>query len=150
MKLLDDTTPEARRGLIEAYRHISGGRRWELLGDAHPYGRLLPATRDRLRHPTAADLDISLDYLPQGLGEKYARLFPEGTAIMLSPEQSRVVLTVVAAFNQLKIPYALGGSSASSIHGVRRSTEDADITVEPFSGREAEFAAKFGSEFYAD
>lgn len=46
------------------------------------------------------------------------------------------------------IPYVLGGSMASSTHGAPRSTNDADIMVEAFPGREAEFAAAFGDEYY--
>jgi hypothetical protein len=37
---------------------------------------------------------------------------------------------------------------ASSIFGVPRFTQDADMTVEPFPGREAQFAACFGPEYY--
>src|SRR5436190_21349836 len=146
MRLLDDTTPQARRVLTEAYRRIPPGRRWRLLDDAYRHGRMLHATGYRQRHPAATALEIHLDFIRQTLGEKYVRLFPEGIVIMPSPEQSRVLPLAVAAFRKLGIPYAVGGSTASSLHGERRSTEDADITAEPFPGREAEFAALFGPE----
>jgi hypothetical protein len=48
----------------------------------------------------------------------------------------------------LGIGFALGGSWASSLHGIPRDTRDADITAEPFPGREAEFAAAFGPDYY--
>ncbi len=68
---------------------------------------------------------------------------------MSSPgEQSEVIRAVVAVLNEMAIPYAIGGSIASSTYGAPRFTHDADITVEPFTGKEAEFARHFGPEYY--
>jgi hypothetical protein len=50
--------------------------------------------------------------------------------------------------DQVGIEYALGGSMASSIYGVLRSTQDADLTVEPFPGREQMLADCFGEAWY--
>lgn len=55
---------------------------------------------------------------------------------------------VIAALTDLQIDYALGGSMASSLLGVPRFTQDADLMVEPFPGRESLFASSFGSDFY--
>src|SRR5581483_3627027 len=44
--------------------------------------------------------------------------------------------------------YALGGSMASSFHGVARFTQDADVTVEPFAGKEPQLVAAFGPDYY--
>jgi hypothetical protein len=55
---------------------------------------------------------------------------------------------VVAALDRMGLPYAIGGSIASSTYGAPRFTQDADITIEPFAGKEAEFAAHFDAEFY--
>jgi hypothetical protein len=43
-------------------------------------------------------------------------------------EQSDVIRAAVAALNELSIPYAIGGSIASSTYGTPRFTHDADIT----------------------
>ena len=61
----------------------------------------------------------------------------------------RVVREVIAAFDALGIAYALGGSLASSIHGITRYTADADLAVEPFPGLEDRLAASFGPDYYA-
>ena len=53
-----------------------------------------------------------------------------------------------AALTSLEIPHALGGSMASSLLGVPRYTQDADLTAEPFPGRERALAACFGDEHY--
>jgi hypothetical protein len=63
-------------------------------------------------------------------------------------ENLRVIQHVIAAFTQLEIPYALGGSWASSFHGRVRMTHDADFTAEPFPGKEAAFCRLFGPDYY--
>jgi hypothetical protein len=63
-------------------------------------------------------------------------------------ENLQVVREVVAVLDTLQIRYALGGSMASSIFGVPRFTQDADMTVEPFPGRESQFAECFAPEYY--
>jgi hypothetical protein len=55
---------------------------------------------------------------------------------------------VIAALNNLQIEYVLGGSMASSLLGVPRFTQDADLMVEPFQSRESLLAACFGPEYY--
>ncbi|MEO6810552.1 MAG: hypothetical protein ABI353_15660 [Isosphaeraceae bacterium] len=63
-------------------------------------------------------------------------------------ENQEVVQRVIAAFDALGIVYALGGSLASSIHGYTRLTTDADITTEPFPGKEDQLASQFGPDYY--
>jgi hypothetical protein len=65
-----------------------------------------------------------------------------------SADSLHVLEEVVGHFAALGIPYALGGSLASSLFGKPRFTEDADITVEPFPGKEAGLAARFGPDYY--
>jgi hypothetical protein len=60
-------------------------------------------------------------------------------------KELQLVLTVL---DRLRISYVLGGSLASSLWGVPRSTNDADVMVLPFPGREEQFAASFPSDFY--
>jgi hypothetical protein len=43
------------------------------------------------------------------------------------PEPLRVTLAVAKALERMEIPYFVGGSFASSTHGVARATLDADI-----------------------
>jgi hypothetical protein len=63
-------------------------------------------------------------------------------------EQSEVIRAVVAVLDQMSLSYAIGGSIASSTYGAPRFTQDADITIQPFDGKEAAFAACFGTDFY--
>jgi hypothetical protein len=69
---------------------------------------------------------------------------------MLDPAQFDIadLRVVTRVFERLNIVYALGGSMASSIHGIPRATRDADVTVEGFLGRERELIAALGSDYY--
>ncbi len=45
-------------------------------------------------------------------------------------EAARIILLVTQTLESLGIPYAVGGSLASSLHGVMRSTLDVDIVAD--------------------
>jgi hypothetical protein len=47
----------------------------------------------------------------------------------MDAEQTAVNLLVVQAFDALRVPYFLGGSMASSVHGIYRATADADFVA---------------------
>lgn len=66
------------------------------------------------------------------------------------PESVSVLMVVVAVFERLRIPYLVGGSLASALYGVARSTLDADIIADIRLGQAREFVAALGADFYAD
>ncbi len=49
---------------------------------------------------------------------------------MASWESLTAVLEVIDVFDELKIPYHVGGSLASSVHGVPRQTNDLDLVAD--------------------
>jgi hypothetical protein len=59
-----------------------------------------------------------------------------------------VVERLVDVFDRLGIAYAIGGSMASSVYGTPRFTQDADITVQPFSSVAGRFYDLIKNEFY--
>ena len=63
-------------------------------------------------------------------------------------ENLRVVQEVASIFSALDIAYALGGSMASSLLGMPRFTQDADLTAEPFPGKESALVGRFGPDYY--
>lgn len=52
--------------------------------------------------------------------------------------------------DRLEIRYAIGGSAASSAHGIPRTTLDIDLVVDLQPGQIDGFAAELGREFYID
>jgi hypothetical protein len=61
-----------------------------------------------------------------------------------------VLLKVAGALEKLNIPYAIVGSFASSIHGIPRSTNDADVLAAIKPEHAKAFVSDLRGEFYAD
>jgi hypothetical protein len=147
MAKLSDTAPEAQRVLIEVFRNLSMGQKWLMLGENYRTSRVLHAAGYRLRHPTGSVEALQKDWLVLNYG--FVPELPVREPVMDLPVQNLAVVREVAnAFDRLAIPYALGGSMASSLYGIDRFTKDADITAEPFPDKESDFVACFNAEYY--
>lgn len=151
MTNLTDTAPEVERLMYEAYRRMSPARKMKLVADAYVVARQLHSTGHRLRHPDATDADVNRAWalMTIGHGPWLDRMRFD---VMLPPaEHITPIKFVTRILDELNIRYAIGGSLASSVHGQARYTQDVDIAVEPFSGKERLFALRFPSdEYYVD
>jgi len=65
-------------------------------------------------------------------------------------EATRITLLVTHTLEQIGIPYAVGGSFASSLHGIMRSTLDVDIVADMRLEHIMPLVAALSKEFYAD
>ena len=65
-------------------------------------------------------------------------------------DSTHVTLLVTRVLEALGIPYAIGGSLASSVHGVMRSTLDVDIVADMHRDHIKPLVAALSKEFYAD
>jgi hypothetical protein len=148
VKRLSDTSPEAERVLIDIYRRMPFARKWQIIRDTFRTARVLHAAGVRLRNPAATDSDIREEWLRKRLGH-LPRANREDPAMFLSGDEMGVFQDVVGKLTALGIAYALGGSLAASVHGYDRQTHDADITVEPFAGQEAQLVQSLGEAYYA-
>ena len=68
----------------------------------------------------------------------------------MQSESTRLTLLVAQTLEQLGIAYAVGGSLASSLHGVMRSTLDVDIVADMRLEHIPPLVAALSKEFYAD
>jgi len=66
------------------------------------------------------------------------------------PESVSVMMLVVNVFERLQIPYLIGGSMASALYGVARSTLDADMVAEIHLEQVGVLVKTLGNDFYAD
>ncbi len=64
--------------------------------------------------------------------------------------QTEVMLKVIEALEELDSPYLIGGSYASSAHGIARATMDIDILAAIPGKQAGALAARLEPEFYAD
>jgi hypothetical protein len=60
------------------------------------------------------------------------------------------MMLVVDVFEHLQIPYLIGGSMASALYGVARSTLDADMVAEIHQEKVGALVEALGDDFYAD
>jgi hypothetical protein len=68
---------------------------------------------------------------------------------MVPPAEAlRVILEVAGALEALHVPYAVGGSLASSLHGVPRSTQDGDLVADLRAEHLQPFLAAVAETFY--
>jgi hypothetical protein len=65
-------------------------------------------------------------------------------------EPIAVTLLVADALEALGVPYAVGGSLASALHGVMRATMDADLVADLRIEQVEPLAQALGDAFYAD
>jgi hypothetical protein len=139
-----DTTLAASKVWAEVFRAMPVSRKWRLLEQAFAMAKTLHAAGVRMHRPDATPAAIHRDWM-----RKHFCLDVSGEANMEPREGSvNVLRAVLGALARLEIPYALGGSMASSLHGIARFTLDADVTVEPFPGKEAALANSFGADYY--
>lgn len=66
------------------------------------------------------------------------------------PEPNEALSAVLAALEDLGLRYHLGGSYASTVHGVPRQTLDADIVVDLPASLVSSLAEQLRSRFYVD
>ncbi len=146
MARLSDTSPEAERVVIEAYRRMPVGRKWGAMGQTYADARVLHLAGFQQRNPGRGNWDAHREWLTVHLGFT-------GRVPIFDPGRDwaglnlRTVREVARAFDDHKIPYALGGSMASSLYGFLRHTRGADFMAGPFPGAEAAFAAALGPDY---
>lgn len=68
----------------------------------------------------------------------------------MADDALRATLATVRILERLGLDYLIGGSLAASLHGIPRSTQDADLVVDLPSSRVAELLRALGPQFYAD
>lgn len=69
---------------------------------------------------------------------------------MVDSETLRVTLLVTDVLDALDVPYVIGGSMASIIHGMLRTTMDVDIVADLKSEHVQPFIAALQEQFYVD
>ncbi len=65
-------------------------------------------------------------------------------------EAFEIVSVITSVFDALKIPYFIGGSFASGIHGLPRATRDVDFVAEIKISQIDPLVGDLENEFYLD
>jgi len=67
---------------------------------------------------------------------------------MLAGDAISALIPVIEALEELEIPYQIGGSVASSVHGFARSTLDADLVVDLKAGQILPLVNRLQNAYY--
>ena len=68
----------------------------------------------------------------------------------MANEPVQATMLVIHALDQLNVPYVIGGSLASAVHGVMRATMDTDIVADLHLEQAQPLANALSGTFYAD
>ena len=133
-----DTSAEAEAVQIALLRQASPARRVRMVVDLNRMVWSLALNGLRKMHPELAAAEIRLLLAERLLGDTLARqVYTDPSLGYVRSEDRRMdddslaaLLRVIEQLDALGIPYLLGGSLASSIHGLPRTTIDADLVAE--------------------
>ena len=152
--LSQDTTPEIETLQIRLSQRMAPWRKMALLGDMYASLAALALAGLRQQHPTESQKRLGRRLADALLGSELAEQAfgpgSEGRGYGMITSFVEVALHVTGILEEMGIAYAIGGSVASAIHGVVRSTLDIDIVADLQEGQDGTFLDALGDEFYAD
>jgi len=150
-----DTSRDAEEVQIEILRHASPRQKVEMLRGLHRSALALTRQGLRRRHPTATAAELERLRATLWLGRDLASRAYEG-----EPEPSprngdlmdplAVASLVARALEDLGVPYFVGGSLDSTLHGEPRLTQDADLVAELQPQHAEPLAQSLAGAFYVD
>lgn len=117
---ISDTSPDAERVQIELFRRASAGRKVALVRSLSTTTIEL-SRRNQSRRSITVALGVPLPPLTS---------FPTGEIGMKSPpDLISALIPVTDLFESWEVDYFIGGSIASSAHGIPRATTDIDLVA---------------------
>jgi hypothetical protein len=130
-----DTHPDAERIMIELIRSSPMSKRFRLVQSLtqSAFWSTMHAWQERHREASeqeAALHVLSCSYEP-GLVQRVQAALERREGWHLQPiDLLAVMLPARCAFEELNVPYYLGGSIASSLHGMQQLAQDIDLVVD--------------------
>jgi hypothetical protein len=129
-----DTHPDAERMLIHLIRTAPMSKRFCLIQSLTQGAFWSNIQAWRQRHPNASEHDAALQVVSHSYGpllaEQVREAFVQHHDWSLQPiDLLTVMLPVLQAFDELNLFWYLGGSIASSLHGMQQMAQDIDLVV---------------------
>ncbi|MFN8499922.1 MAG: hypothetical protein U0641_18870 [Anaerolineae bacterium] len=149
-----DTSPEVERLQLAWAREAPAWRKIDMIAQLNRTALTLAWNGLRASHPSASPAELRRKFAQLPLGaELAARVYPATTTMsetMSEAEPIAITLTVIATFDALHVPYLIGGSFASGVYGVVRSTMDADLVADLRAEHVEALVSALTGEFYVD
>ncbi|NJN66541.1 MAG: hypothetical protein HC884_07415 [Chloroflexaceae bacterium] len=138
MKTLSaDTHPDVERAQMARLRQMSPGQRGDIALSMIAFAIEGARFAMKRTHPGASEGDIKAIFAAVYYGKKVAeglRVAPDDQQQQRNGEGMNLFLSamspVIDALEHLGVPYYIGGSVASIIHGVPRTTIDVDLVAD--------------------
>ncbi len=130
-----DTHPDAERALIEVIRKASIAKRFQLV-QSLTQSACWSSIRAWLQsHPGAKEQEAALHLVSCTYGTEMAQIIREpleqDASWHIQPADLLAVISpAIAVFHELGVPCYLGGSLASSLHGMQQMAQDIDLVVD--------------------
>jgi hypothetical protein len=150
--LAEDTSPEMEAVLIELWRKRTPEQKLMSMVGLRDLAKRLIFSDLRSRYPGASAGELHDQLNTRRLGREMAGKVSAAHEITSNPEanmmnEAQLIALVAQRFDELKIPYYIGGGIASIIHGEERLTKDADIVIRILPVHIQKFVQAFETDF---
>src|SRR5215467_289452 len=130
-----DTHPEAERVLIEMIRQAPMNKRFRLVQSLTQSAVWSSIHAWRERHQEVGEQEAAIHYVSCSYGTILARRVQAALEArqqwhLQPPDLVAAMLSALQVFDELNIPSYLGGSIASSVHGMQQMAQDIDLVVD--------------------
>ncbi|HEY7348707.1 MAG TPA: hypothetical protein VH599_10365 [Ktedonobacterales bacterium] len=149
-----DTSPEAEQVQIALLRKASDTKHFQVVSDLSQMALQLSWRGLQRLHPDASEQEIRLRSVAlnygQALADCLAAMLEERPIMSIPPTILAAIMPVIDAFEQLGVAYYIGGSVASSIYGMPRSTLDVDLIADLRQEQVQPLVARLQDAYYLD
>lgn len=130
-----DTHPDAERVMIEMIRKAPMSKRFRLVQSLTQSALWANFHAWQENHPKASEDEAVVQFAICFYGTALARQMQIALAThvpwhMYPAQLMAAVHPILSAFDELHVPYYLGGSIASSLHGMQHMAQDIDLIVD--------------------
>lgn len=147
MKMLTDTPEQVARQQAEIYLALPPERKLAVIDSMYRSGRELADLGLRLRNPSATDRECLENWIRLTVPREYVQQLLE-VAVDTPESAVQEVRFLARKLAALPAEVIIGGSVAGSMYTNPRHTQDADVSVEPFPGREEELVRLLEEDYF--
>ena len=147
--LFSDTRPEAEAVLLALLRQAPAQRKLEMVGQLNRAACALALAGLRQRYAEATPGELRRHLAGLLLGPELAARVADLSGNEVNPITEPVAVTLLV-IEALDVPYFIGGSLASALYGVVRTTLDADLVADLRPEHAEPFARRLSAAFYVD
>jgi hypothetical protein len=145
--MLSDTPVEIEELQAAMFRALPAERRMALIDSMYRSGKELADAGLRLRKPAATQRECLENWVRLTVP---AELVAQALEVVVDTAESALseVRHLANKLSRLGLEIVLGGSVASSLYTKPRHTQDADVSIASFPGREAELVECLQDDYY--